>query len=52
MDVAAVLDDLGLQTANYFGYSMGGWVGFPLAKYAPERARSLILAAHIRILKI
>jgi pimeloyl-ACP methyl ester carboxylesterase len=43
MDVAAVLDDLDLQTANYFGYSMGGWIGFGLAKYAPERARSLIL---------
>jgi pimeloyl-ACP methyl ester carboxylesterase len=43
MDVAAVLDDLGLQAANYFGYSMGGWIGFGLAKYAPERASSLIL---------
>jgi pimeloyl-ACP methyl ester carboxylesterase len=43
MDVAAVLDDLGLHAANYFGYSMGGWIGFGLAKYAPERARSLIL---------
>ena len=42
-DVTCVLDDLGLQTANYFGYSMGGWIGFGLAKYAPERARSLIL---------
>jgi pimeloyl-ACP methyl ester carboxylesterase len=43
MDVATVLDHLGLPTANYFGYSMGGWIGFGLAKYAPERARSLIL---------
>jgi pimeloyl-ACP methyl ester carboxylesterase len=43
MDVAAVLDDLGLPTANYFGYSMGGWIGFGVARYAPERIRSLIL---------
>jgi len=43
MDVAAVLDDIGLATANYFGYSMGGWIGFGVAKYAPERLNSMIL---------
>ena len=31
------------QRANFFGYSMGGWIGFGLAKYAPSRFRSLIL---------
>src|SRR5262249_6808271 len=43
MDVTAVLDDIGLATAHYFGYSMGGWIGFGVAKYAPERLRSVIL---------
>ena len=42
-DVAAVLDALTIRHAHYFGYSMGGWIGFGLAKYAPERVRTLIL---------
>lgn len=42
-DVVAVLDDLGIRKADYMGYSMGGWIGFGLADYAPERFRSLIL---------
>ena len=42
-DVTAVLDALSIQQAHYFGYSMGGWIGFGLAKYAPERVRTLIL---------
>jgi pimeloyl-ACP methyl ester carboxylesterase len=42
-DVTAVLDALTIRHAHYFGYSMGGWIGFGLAKYAPERIRTLIL---------
>lgn len=42
-DVTAVLDDLGIGQAHFFGYSLGGWIGFGLAKYAPERLSSLIL---------
>jgi pimeloyl-ACP methyl ester carboxylesterase len=42
-DVVAVLDDLGVRHGHYFGYSLGGWVGFLLAKYAPDRCTSLIL---------
>ena len=42
-DVTSVLDDLQIERANFFGYSMGGWIGFGLAKYAPTRFRSLIL---------
>jgi pimeloyl-ACP methyl ester carboxylesterase len=42
-DVVAVLDDLGIQSAHYFGYSLGGWIGLGLAKYAPERIHSLII---------
>jgi pimeloyl-ACP methyl ester carboxylesterase len=42
-DVTAVLDDLHIERADFFGYSMGGWIGFGLARYAPQRCRSLIL---------
>jgi pimeloyl-ACP methyl ester carboxylesterase len=42
-DVTAVLDALQIDRADYFGYSMGGWIGFGMAKYAPQRCRSLIL---------
>lgn len=40
-DVIVVLDTLGIDRAHYFGYSQGGWSGFGLAKYAPQRVRSL-----------
>jgi len=42
-DVTAVLDALGIRKAHYLGYSMGGWIGFGIAKYAPERLTSLII---------
>jgi pimeloyl-ACP methyl ester carboxylesterase len=42
-DVVAVLDDLGISRAHFFGYSMGGWIGFGVARYAPERFLSLII---------
>ena len=42
-DVVAVLDDLHLSTAYFWGYSMGGWIGFGMAKYAPERLHALII---------
>jgi pimeloyl-ACP methyl ester carboxylesterase len=42
-DVVAVLDDLDIAQVHYFGYSLGGWIGFGLAKYAPERVSSLII---------
>ncbi len=42
-DVTAVLDDLRIHQTDYFGYSLGGWIGFGLAKYAPARIRSPIL---------
>jgi pimeloyl-ACP methyl ester carboxylesterase len=41
-DIVAVLDDLGIQKADYFGYSLGGWIGFDLAIRAPERFGSFI----------
>ena len=42
-DVVAVLNDLDISEAHYLGYSMGAWIGWGIAKYAPERFRSLIL---------
>jgi pimeloyl-ACP methyl ester carboxylesterase len=42
-DVVAVLDDLHINKAHFLGYSMGGWIGFGIAKYAPERFKSLII---------
>lgn len=43
-DIVAVLDDLGIDQASYFGYSMGGWLGCAIAKYAPERLAALCIA--------
>jgi len=42
-DVVAVLDAERIARSHFFGYSMGGWVGFGLAKYVPQRFRSLII---------
>lgn len=41
-DVTSVLDELGIDTAHFLGYSMGGRIGFSIAAYAPERVLSLI----------
>jgi len=42
-DVVAVLDHLKVDKAHFLGYSMGGGIGFGIAKYAPERFYSLII---------
>jgi len=42
-DTVAVLDDLKVSRAHYFGYSFGGWIGWGIAKHVPERFYSLIL---------
>lgn len=42
-DIVAVLDDLKLQRADYWGYSMGGRIGFALAQYTPERFRCFVI---------
>lgn len=42
-DVLSVLDALDIDKAHYWGYSMGGWIGFGMAKYAPERVHSLVI---------
>ncbi len=42
-DVLAVLDDLNLAQATFWGYSMGGAIVLGLAQHAPERVRALIV---------
>jgi pimeloyl-ACP methyl ester carboxylesterase len=42
-DVVTVLDALNVGKALYWGYSMGGWIGFGMAKYAKERVRALVI---------
>ena len=46
-DVIAVLDAVGVETAHFLGFSLGGVTGFGLSKYAPSRFQSVIaLGAH------
>jgi pimeloyl-ACP methyl ester carboxylesterase len=42
-DISTVLDHLHIPKAHFWGYSMGGWIGFGLAKYVPKRFYSLII---------
>jgi pimeloyl-ACP methyl ester carboxylesterase len=42
-DCISALDELNIEKVNFWGYSLGGAVGFRIAKYAPERLNSLIL---------
>jgi pimeloyl-ACP methyl ester carboxylesterase len=42
-DVVAVLDALNIAKALFWGYSMGGWIGFGIAKYAKERPHALVI---------
>jgi pimeloyl-ACP methyl ester carboxylesterase len=42
-DVLAVLDHLHLSCVHYWGYSLGGEMGYGLAKYAPERVDALLI---------
>jgi len=46
-DITAILDDLNIQKAYFFGYSMGGAICLGLAKYAPERVKALIIGGVI-----
>jgi pimeloyl-ACP methyl ester carboxylesterase len=41
-DILAVLHDLKIDRADYWGFSMGARIGFAMAQYASHRARSMI----------
>ena len=45
-DVTAVLDELSIDEAHFWGYSMGGRIGLAIGKYAPERFISLIIGGN------
>jgi pimeloyl-ACP methyl ester carboxylesterase len=42
-DVVSVLDAAGVDRAAFFGFSMGGWIGFACATWAPERFSAFVL---------
>jgi pimeloyl-ACP methyl ester carboxylesterase len=42
-DIVSVLQALRILRADYMGYSMGGWIAYALAQYAPERVRRLVI---------
>jgi pimeloyl-ACP methyl ester carboxylesterase len=42
-DVVAVLDKVGVEKAHFWGYSMGGWIGFGMAQFAPDRIDRLVI---------
>jgi len=42
-DVTAVLDQLHIPLVHFWGFSMGGWIGFGMAKYAAQRLTSLTI---------
>jgi pimeloyl-ACP methyl ester carboxylesterase len=45
-DVTTVLDALGIEKAHFWGYSMGGRIGFGMARYAPDRVDKLVIASN------
>ena len=45
-DVRAVLDDLNLESAHFWGHSLGGNVALSLARTSPERVQRLIITGY------
>jgi pimeloyl-ACP methyl ester carboxylesterase len=41
--VTAVLDDLDIDRAHFWGFSLGGGIGFGIAKFAPQRVNALVI---------
>lgn len=42
-DLATVLNALEIDQAHYMGYSMGGWMGYGITIYMPQRFKSLVI---------
>ena len=45
-DITAVLDDIGVDKAYYWGFSMGASIGWAVGMLAPERFHGLVLGAY------
>ena len=45
-DMCAVLDELDIDRTHYWGYSMGGKLGWALAVNRPERLRSVVIGEY------
>lgn len=45
-DMLAVLDELGIERTHYWGYSMGGKLGWALSINHPERLRSVVIGEY------
>jgi pimeloyl-ACP methyl ester carboxylesterase len=45
-DACAVLDAVGVERTHYWGYSMGGKLGWALAVNRPERLRSVVIGEY------
>ncbi|WP_051465147.1 alpha/beta fold hydrolase [Mycobacterium genavense] len=43
LDICAVLDAIGVRSAHYLGYSLGGRIGLAMAVLHPGRVRSLVV---------
>ena len=43
LDVVAVLNELAVSRTDYYGYSLGGWIGFGLAKFSADKFNSFML---------
>jgi len=46
-DIVAVLDAIRIARAHFWGYSMGGWIGFGMAKFVPMRVDRLVIGGQI-----
>jgi len=44
-NVVTLMENQGLQSAHFFGYSMGGYVALTLAKRHPERVQKIVTLA-------
>jgi pimeloyl-ACP methyl ester carboxylesterase len=40
-DTLAVLDNLGIDRTHYLGFSMGGWLGFGMLRFASDRLMTM-----------
>ena len=42
-DLTAIMDHAGIDRAHFYGFSMGGWIGYGVLMYAPGRFHSAVI---------